>query len=214
MVTGANPGGRRGKSEQKRAAILQAARELFVLDGYESTSVDAIAARASVSKRTVYDHFGDKERVHAAVVAAIVEQLTTTVRTAIEEELPPGCDLRAGLLSFARRVASDAFPSSNYVEYRTLTKRGLARPRLAGTPRNAPAELLAERFEGFAAGGLIETEHPRRAAEHFIALTFLLALDTLDATDEGVWDVVDDLIVDGVEAFIRAYGSAEDRRTV
>ncbi len=205
MVADVRAGGRRGRSEEKRSSILKAARELFVLDGYESTSVDAIAARASVSKRTVYDHFGDKERVHAAVVADIVEQLTDTVRTAIEEELPPGCDLRTGLLSFARRVASDAFPSSNYVEYRTLTKRGLARPRLAGTPRNAPAELLTERFERFAADGLIKAEHPRRAAEHFIALTFLLALDTLDAADDGVWDKADDLLIDGAETFLRAY---------
>ena len=64
---------RRGRSEKKRLAILDAARRLFVQDGYELTSVDAIAARAGVSKRTVYDHFGDKERIHSAVLEQVTE---------------------------------------------------------------------------------------------------------------------------------------------
>ena len=55
--------GRRQRSESKQTAILDAAERLFVADGYELTSVDAIAAAAGVSKRTVYDHFGDKHWV-------------------------------------------------------------------------------------------------------------------------------------------------------
>ncbi|MGH8879569.1 MAG: TetR/AcrR family transcriptional regulator, partial [Stackebrandtia sp.] len=43
--------GRRRQAETKRTAILNAAEELFVASGYELTSVDAIAARAGVSKR-------------------------------------------------------------------------------------------------------------------------------------------------------------------
>ena len=47
--------------ERKRDAIGRAALTLFASDGYERTSVDAIAAEAGVSKRTVYSHYGDKE---------------------------------------------------------------------------------------------------------------------------------------------------------
>ena len=36
--------------------------------------MDAIAASAQVSKRTVYDHFGDKEQLFSAVVVAVVER--------------------------------------------------------------------------------------------------------------------------------------------
>src|SRR5690606_87480 len=108
-------------SVQKRLAILDAARELFIRDGYELTSVDAIAARAEVSKRTVYDHFGDKERIHTAVLERVNERLTATIQAALDEELTAGCDLRAGLLAFARRVATEAFPSSDYADYRHLT---------------------------------------------------------------------------------------------
>ena len=41
---------------------------LFARDGYERTSVDAIAAEAGVSKRTVYSHYGDKENLFLLVL--------------------------------------------------------------------------------------------------------------------------------------------------
>jgi TetR/AcrR family transcriptional repressor of mexJK operon len=58
----------RKKSPAKRSAILAAAMELFLANGYERTSVDAIAARAGVGKQTVYGHFGDKEGLFLAVI--------------------------------------------------------------------------------------------------------------------------------------------------
>ncbi|MGE0214646.1 TetR/AcrR family transcriptional regulator [Mycolicibacterium sp.] len=205
MTTTVGEAGRRRRSEKKRNAILDAAQELFVADGYELTSVDAIAARADVSKRTVYDHFGDKEGIHAAVVDRVASRLLGTVRLALEEELGPGCDPKVGLLSFARRVATETFPSSDYVEFRHLAARGTARRRVPGSTRNAPKELFTERITAFAEAGILRTANPRRAAEHYIALTFLLALDTLDPTTSGGWDAIDAILVDGVAAFLRAY---------
>jgi TetR/AcrR family transcriptional repressor of mexJK operon len=49
--------------QRKHDAIAAAALVLFARDGYERTSVDAIAAEAGVSKRTVYSHYGDKENL-------------------------------------------------------------------------------------------------------------------------------------------------------
>jgi AcrR family transcriptional regulator len=51
--------------------ILDAAQELFLADGYAVTSIEAIAARARVSRQTVYDAFGDK----AALLYAVGERL-------------------------------------------------------------------------------------------------------------------------------------------
>jgi TetR/AcrR family transcriptional repressor of mexJK operon len=196
---------RRGRSVQKRLAILDAARDLFIRDGYELTSVDAIAARAEVSKRTVYDHFGDKERIHTAVLERVNERLTATIQAALDEELTAGCDLRAGLLAFVRRVATEAFPSSDYADYRHLTTRCAPGRRNPRSIANAPRELFVRRMEAFADEGAIRTERPRRAAQHFVALTFQLALDTLDPTETGAWDAVDEILVDGVDVFIRSY---------
>jgi AcrR family transcriptional regulator len=50
-----------------RAAVLAAARELFVEQGYGATTVDQIAARAGVSKPTVFTAVGNKQTVLSAV---------------------------------------------------------------------------------------------------------------------------------------------------
>jgi AcrR family transcriptional regulator len=67
----------------KRDAILKAADSLFSRDGYGLTGVDALAAAAGVTKRTLYKHFGSKaamfeawlrvrdERTRAALIAAV-----------------------------------------------------------------------------------------------------------------------------------------------
>jgi TetR/AcrR family transcriptional regulator, mexJK operon transcriptional repressor len=52
----------------KRAAIIAAATDLFTHSGYGAVSMDAIAARAGVSKRTVYSHFPGKDVLFAAVM--------------------------------------------------------------------------------------------------------------------------------------------------
>jgi TetR/AcrR family transcriptional repressor of mexJK operon len=53
----------------KRAAIVAAAAELFLHSGYGAVSMDAIAAKAAVSKRTVYCHFTGKDSLFAAVMS-------------------------------------------------------------------------------------------------------------------------------------------------
>jgi TetR/AcrR family transcriptional repressor of mexJK operon len=58
------------RSPAKRQAILDAATSAFLEQGYARVSVDTIAAVAGVGKQTVYSHFGDKERLFLAVVAA------------------------------------------------------------------------------------------------------------------------------------------------
>jgi TetR/AcrR family transcriptional regulator of autoinduction and epiphytic fitness len=55
-------------SDRKRLAIVDAAIEEFLASGYDATSMDRIAARASVSKRTVYNHFPSKEVLFAAIL--------------------------------------------------------------------------------------------------------------------------------------------------
>ncbi|WP_372442703.1 TetR/AcrR family transcriptional regulator [Streptomyces pactum] len=42
--------------------------EVFLREGYQRASVDTIADAARVSKQTVYNHFGDKERLFIAAV--------------------------------------------------------------------------------------------------------------------------------------------------
>lgn len=192
---------RRGRSEKKRAAILTAAEELFLVDGYDRTSADAIALRAGVSKRTVYDHFGNKEGLYGAVVRQATSGLLETVVMAAKEELPEGCDPASSLLAFVRRVATEAFGSSQYALFRRLL--AAAGPAMALTDSDDPATILMDRIKGFHRAGTLDAPDASRATDHLVALTFLLALDSLERTPGG--DAVDAILVDGVAAFMRAY---------
>ena len=60
---------------EKRAAILAAAKALFIRNAFAGTSMDAIAAEAGVSKLTVYSHFGDKDNLFREVIRARIEDL-------------------------------------------------------------------------------------------------------------------------------------------
>ncbi|MGF2950405.1 TetR/AcrR family transcriptional regulator [Microbacterium alcoholitolerans] len=53
----------------KARLILAAASELFYADGIHAVGVDAIAERAGVTKKTLYDRFGSKERLVVAYLA-------------------------------------------------------------------------------------------------------------------------------------------------
>ncbi len=63
----------RPKSAEKADAIRNAAIDLFMADGIERTSMDAIAAAAGVSKQTVYSHFKSKDDLFRTCVASKVE---------------------------------------------------------------------------------------------------------------------------------------------
>ena len=56
------------KAERTRAALLDAARDLFAEQGYTATSVGDIAAAAGVSLGAFYQYFGDRADIMAALV--------------------------------------------------------------------------------------------------------------------------------------------------
>jgi len=156
--------------------------ELFVSSGYELTSVDAIAARAAVSKRTVYDHFGDKESLFRSVLARVND----------------------ALLAFVQWLTTETIPSSTYTAFRRLNARTSPGPRLAASEE--AERMLEERFAQLAAEGELEVRDPRRAVQHFVALTMRLALDAIDQDPAGaVRSEIQEILIDGVDGFLRAY---------
>ncbi|MGI5193169.1 TetR/AcrR family transcriptional regulator [Streptomyces sp. CA-288835] len=197
-------------SARKRAAILTAARELFLADGFDRSSVDAIAARAEVSKRTVYDYFGDKQTLLQAVVDAVGQQMITTIRRTLDDtvtNLTEDTELEDALVTFSMRIATDMLGST---EYATLQR--LVRAESRNLPHqgynsmaDTPDEALAERFAALAEAGLLEVPDPRLAADQFIALTFGVALDRLGSANATEDPRVRPLVVEGVRTFLRAY---------
>ncbi|QDB78317.1 TetR/AcrR family transcriptional regulator [Georgenia sp. 311] len=69
---------------QRREQLLDVGRALFAEKGFEGTSVEEIAARASVSKPVVYEHFGGKEGVYAVIVDRELQKLLVALSGALE----------------------------------------------------------------------------------------------------------------------------------
>ena len=59
----------------KKELIVAAARKLFASEGFGAISMDAIAAEAGVSKRTVYNHFDNKETLFGEIMIDICHEL-------------------------------------------------------------------------------------------------------------------------------------------
>lgn len=67
------------RSETTRGAILTVAGRLFGKRGFQSTSVDEIAAAAGVAKGAVYHHFANKEQIFEAVLEQISSEVVAQV---------------------------------------------------------------------------------------------------------------------------------------
>jgi TetR/AcrR family transcriptional regulator, mexJK operon transcriptional repressor len=92
-----------GRSLRKRRAIVEAATTAFLDHGYRGTSMDAIAAAAGVSKQTVYQHFGDKQRLFRELIAATVQSASDPVHDEVRR-LPDSGHLEKDLRDLARRL--------------------------------------------------------------------------------------------------------------
>lgn len=90
MVTQANrkrPGRPRGASDT-RERILVGARELFARNGFDKTSVRAVAAAAEVDSALVHHYFGTKEQLFAAAINVPIDPMLVLGpirRTPVEE---------------------------------------------------------------------------------------------------------------------------------
>lgn len=91
------------RSDRKRRAIIAAATAAFLDDGYRGTSMDAVAAAAGVSKQTVYQHFGDKQRLFRELIAATVRTASDPVYDEVRRLADSG-SLDRDLRDLARRL--------------------------------------------------------------------------------------------------------------
>ena len=123
-------GGRpsREASEQLGELILDAATELFLSNGFGATSIDAVAQRVRISKRTFYHRFSGKEALFAAVVHRIIKRL----RPATRIPLIAGADLRAVLERLGTLILRAALSPQAIALHRLIVGESARFPQLAG----------------------------------------------------------------------------------
>lgn len=200
-----------GGSEQKRAAIVDAALRLFARDGFSRTSVDAIADEAGVSKRTIYNHYGDKENLFLSVVGETYDAMIAEVVALMDKYLTdvPDDALEENLISFAYELGLFAAQSAERAALiRLMMAEAPHFPELQATqlrPRGITA-AIAERLARLSARGLLDVPEPEEAANHLFSLTLgqmsnRSLYGALPLTDEEISRMASS----GARAFLRAY---------
>jgi TetR/AcrR family transcriptional regulator, mexJK operon transcriptional repressor len=208
------------RSQAKRAAILEAATGLFLENGYRGTSMDDVAARAAVSKQTVYKHFSEKERLFTEIV---LDTIAKYVDPYYEEilRLDGTGDLDAELRGLARDLL-DMLMQPPLLRLRRLVIGEAGRfPQLGRTyyergPGRA-AQALAAVFEQLGARSVLSLDDPITAALHFNWLVISIPINIAMFTGDDkpfTKKQLDRFAEDGVRVFLAAYGkrTASPRR--
>lgn len=203
----------RPKDPAKREAILAAAQSLFLSNGYEGSSMDAIANVAGVSKLTLYSHFKDKEALFAAAVKTTCETRLPRKLFLLEENR----SIRQVLLELGQAFHELANSPESIGLHRVMVTMATQNPALSRMFYDAGPQLLLQDLEELLiqahSHGLLNVPAPAHAAEHFCSLLkggahFRLMIgydDALDAAEacRHVEDVV--------TLFIRAYAPLSGR---
>jgi len=198
---------------RSRAAVIDAARTLFLRHGYAGTTMEEIAAAAGLTKRTVYNNYGGKDALFREIVADVLAYAEAFAR-GLHEEFTVGvtaANLRATLDDLARRLALGIVRPEVIALRRLLIGEARAFPGLGAEYFDrAPGQVLDALASGFARlgrRGVLRVGDGRRAAAQF---AYLVAGEALDrAMLVGTTPPKAAVIAaarEGVETFVTRYG--------
>lgn len=197
------------KRGRKFDQVLKGARDIFMSDGYEGASVDAIARAAGVSKATLYSYFPEKQLLFLEVARAECLRQAETATATIDTTQAPCEVLRKvarqaldfitsdfGQRMFRISVAeSDRFPELGRAFYESGPKMGRDR--------------LRDYFEEAMERGELAMDDPELAADQFNELCKADIFPRLVFNVQRSFDQSEkDRIADGaVETFLARYGT-------
>jgi AcrR family transcriptional regulator len=155
--------------------ILDAATEMFLANGFGATSIDAVALRLRMSKRTFYARFPDKEALFAAVVHRIIQRL----RPAANIPLIEGADLETILERLAAIILGAALSPQAIALHRLIVAESARFPELARVLANEGAAeeattLIAGILDREVSARRIQNDDTRFAAQQFLQMVVAL----------------------------------------
>ncbi len=204
------------RSVRKRRAILEGSTTAFLSKGYLGTNMDEIAALAGVSKRTVYQHFSDKETLFREIVLATTDEIDVLVQL-VGQGLGASADVGPALRTLGRRLL-DALMEPDVLRLRRLVIASADRfPGLGevwyqqGFGR--VLSTLSDQFRQLMERGVFRSDDPMLAANHFVGLLLWIPINRAMFT--GDHDRRSDVELQrftdtAVDAFQRAYRRDEE----
>jgi TetR/AcrR family transcriptional repressor of mexJK operon len=194
------------RSERRFRAILQAATEVFLQNGYEKTTIDDIVSRAGGSKATVYKHFKTKRELFTAVIDSVV------TRGSAEALHIEGPDPASALTAFAKRRIAVVFSPDHIALMRLVTAESERSPEIARSyyqhgPQHSH-RILAEYLREQTQQNSLNIDDPDEAAYQFAALLmhrwYLVKLQ--GGADMPTNSEIDQAVKSVIATFMRLYG--------
>jgi TetR/AcrR family transcriptional regulator, mexJK operon transcriptional repressor len=207
-------GAEEGRTARKRRAILSAATDVFLQHGYLGASMDEVAAKAAVSKQTVYKQFEDKQHLFTEIVLGTTTQVVDGFARTYANTLEEATDVREAFRVVARRFL-DTLLQPDVLRLRRLVVAEADRfPEISGTwfegAFHRSIVLLGESMTRLAERGMLrELADPTLAAYQFAGLVMYKPMNQAMFAGTAARLDAEELehIADrAAEVFVAAYG--------
>ena len=153
---------------RNRAAILEAALDVFSAQGFRGATVDEIATAAGLSKPNLLYYFPSKEAIHDALLTGLLDTWLAPLR-----RLDPAGEPLEELLAYVQRKLqmSREMPRESRLFANEVLQGA---PRIGAVLSSDLKSLVDEKsavIEGWAAAGRIAPVHPRHLIFSIWSLT-------------------------------------------
>ena len=196
MTDIAAAGRREATKQANRAAILDAAREVFAELGYGSATVRDIVRRTELATGTFYNYFPDKEAIFRALVEESAREVREVVRAARREARDVESFVREGYRAYFAYVASDR------ALFEVMRRNAGTIRALFDTPAlGAGTDELEDDLRSAIAAGVIPRHDARYMAAAMVGGGFEIAVRMLESDPpdvEGAVNFATSLFVGGL----------------
>lgn len=200
----------RKRTEQRRNMIRKAAAELFCSQGYDQTSMDAVAAKVQMSKPTIYGYFHSKEDLFSSSMLFAIYDGAIDVQAILVTDDE---DFRKTLEKFARAYVGNVSTKRAVDVLRTIIA-------ISHTSRRTAAKLykfaesdwraVAQYFDKAKSRGWLRDVDSMLLAQHLKGLVESGIVDPLLYCTKP-WTDLGQAPAQAVDAFLRAYGTEANR---
>jgi AcrR family transcriptional regulator len=159
--------------------MLDAAVQMFSVNGYYETSMDAIAAEAQISKPMLYLYYGSKEDLFGACLNRELSRFIDVVRAGIDFTQTPKDLLRNTIVSFLRYI------DTNRASWIVMYTQATSSQAFAQTVREGREQII-ELVAGLVRAG---SRTPRPDSEHEMMAVALVGAGEAMATRLSTGDI-------------------------
>lgn len=161
---------RESRKQDRRQAIVEAARASFLENGYSGTSMSALLKTLGGSKATLWSYFRSKEELFAAVI----EDVSASFRAELDDVLTSAPDLESSLIAFCRTFLAKITSPEGQATWRLVVAESGRFPEVGRIFYDRAARLTQDALRAFLARQIVKgnliPEEPEIMVETLMSL--------------------------------------------